>query len=171
MQTEVVWTSLPFFRSGQIYLAWHSEKGKKTRLTEGVRRQHKGMNRPGDCWDPEGSTWKTGCEVIGGYPTTITVKGWVKVKTAAAYHEWTTVDWEQNSCFGWPIIEQLQPIIRSQSIFCVKNPKSGRYIFLTNYSVAMERKDWLVDSKQNLHDKYCCAFMDDERWWEIFWTA
>ena len=33
-QTEVVWTCLPFFRSGKYHLARHSESGKKTRQTE-----------------------------------------------------------------------------------------------------------------------------------------
>ena len=31
MQTEVVWTCLPFIRSSQHYLARHSERRKKTR--------------------------------------------------------------------------------------------------------------------------------------------
>ena len=30
----MVWTSFPFIRSGQIHLARHSERGKKTRQTE-----------------------------------------------------------------------------------------------------------------------------------------
>ena len=34
MQTAVVWTCLPFIRSGQNHLARHSERGKKTRQTE-----------------------------------------------------------------------------------------------------------------------------------------
>ena len=34
MQTAVVWSCLPFIRSGQNHLAWHSERGKKTRQTE-----------------------------------------------------------------------------------------------------------------------------------------
>ena len=33
-QTEVVWTCIPFIRSGQNYLARHSERRKKTRQTE-----------------------------------------------------------------------------------------------------------------------------------------
>ena len=51
--TAVVGTCLPFIRSGQNHLARHSERGggggrKKTRQTEEeVRRQHKGMDRPG----------------------------------------------------------------------------------------------------------------------------
>ena len=31
MQTAVVWSSLPFIRTGQNHLARHSERGKKTR--------------------------------------------------------------------------------------------------------------------------------------------
>ena len=38
MQTAVVWTCVPFIRSGQNRLAWHSEWGKKTRQT---RKQKK----------------------------------------------------------------------------------------------------------------------------------
>ena len=34
MQTEVVWTCLPFTRSGQNHFARHSERGKKTRQTK-----------------------------------------------------------------------------------------------------------------------------------------
>ena len=33
-QTEMVWTCLPFIRSGQNHPARHSEGGKKTRQTE-----------------------------------------------------------------------------------------------------------------------------------------
>ena len=33
-QTAMVWTYLPFIRSGQTYLARHRESGKKTRQTE-----------------------------------------------------------------------------------------------------------------------------------------
>ena len=36
-QTEMVWTSLPFVRSGQNHLARHSERGKKTRQTAKAR--------------------------------------------------------------------------------------------------------------------------------------
>ena len=43
----MVWTCLPFIRSGQNYLARHSERGKKTGQTEEeVGRQHQGMDRP-----------------------------------------------------------------------------------------------------------------------------
>ena len=55
-QTAVVWSCLPFIRSGQNNLARHSERGKKTRQTqEEVRRQHQGMDRPGVRQVPEGS--------------------------------------------------------------------------------------------------------------------
>ena len=47
-QTAVVWSCLPFIRSGQNHLARHSERGKKTRQTEEkVGRQHQGKDRPG----------------------------------------------------------------------------------------------------------------------------
>ena len=47
-QTAVVWSCLPFIRSGQSHLARHSERGKKTRQTEEeVGRQDQEMGRPG----------------------------------------------------------------------------------------------------------------------------
>ena len=56
LQTAVVWSCLPFIRSGQKHLARHSERGKKTRQTEEeVERHHQGMNRPGVRQVPEGS--------------------------------------------------------------------------------------------------------------------
>ena len=87
-QIEVVWTCLPFIRSGQIHLARHSERGKKTRQTEEeVGRQHQGMDRPGVRQVPEGSgerrkMWETGCEVICGAPTTPVFKGQVMAKVS-----------------------------------------------------------------------------------------
>ena len=80
-QTAVVWFCLPFMRSGQNYLARHSERGKKTKQTEAeVGRQHQGMDRPGICQVPEGSgeqgkMEKSGCKIIRGSPTTLAVKG------------------------------------------------------------------------------------------------
>ena len=80
-QTAVVWTCLLFIRSGENHLAKHSDKGKKTRQTEAeVGRQHQGMDRPGVWQVPEGSgeqgkMEETGCEIICGAPTTLTVKG------------------------------------------------------------------------------------------------
>ena len=80
-QTEMVWTCLPFIRSGQNHLGRHSEKGKKTRQTEKeVGRQHQGMDRPVIHRILEGSgkqrkMEETGCEVICGIPTSPAVKG------------------------------------------------------------------------------------------------
>ena len=80
-QTALVWTCLPFIRSGQKYLARHSERGTKARQTEEeVGRQHQEMDRPGVRQVPEGSgeqgkMEETGCEIICGAPTTLAVKG------------------------------------------------------------------------------------------------
>ena len=80
-QTAVVWTFLPFIRSGQNHLSRHSEREKKTRQTEKeVERQHQGMDRPGARQVPEGSgeqrkMEETGCEVIVGAPTDPRGKG------------------------------------------------------------------------------------------------
>ena len=80
-QTAVVWSCLPFIRSGQNQFARHSERGKKTRQTEEeVGRQHQGMDRSGVRQVPEGSgeqgkTEKTGCEIICVAPKTLAVKG------------------------------------------------------------------------------------------------
>ena len=77
----MVWSCLPFIKSGQNHLARHSEKGKKTRLTEEeVGRQHQGMDRPGVRKVPEGSgelrkLAETGSEIICGAPMTLAVKG------------------------------------------------------------------------------------------------
>ena len=54
-QTALVWSCLPFIRSGQNHLATHSERRKKTKQTEEeVERQHQGMDRPGVHQVPEG---------------------------------------------------------------------------------------------------------------------
>ena len=81
-QTAVVWSCFPFIRYGQIKLARHSERGKKTRETEEevVGRRHQGMDKPGVRQVPEGSgkqgkKEKTGCKIICGAPTTLAVKG------------------------------------------------------------------------------------------------
>ena len=80
-QTAVVWSCLPFIRSGQNHLAMHGERAKKTRQTEEeVGRQHQGMDRPGVRQVPEGSgehgkMEKTGCKIICGAPKTIALKG------------------------------------------------------------------------------------------------
>ena len=80
-QTAVAWSCFPFIRSGQNHLARHSERGKKTRLTEEeVGRQHQGMDRPGVRQVPEsggeqGKMEKTDCKIICGAPTTLAIKG------------------------------------------------------------------------------------------------
>ena len=59
-QTVVLWSCLPFIRSGQNHLARLSEKGKKTRQTEEeVGRQRQGMDTPGVRKNPRGQ-WRTG---------------------------------------------------------------------------------------------------------------
>ena len=81
LQTTVVWSCSPFFRSGKDHLARHSERGKKTKQTEEeVGRQHQGMDRPGFRQVPEGSVeqgkmGETGCEIMCGAPTTLAVIG------------------------------------------------------------------------------------------------
>ena len=58
-QTAVVWSYLPFIKSGKKHLARHSERGKKTRQTEEeVGRQHQEMGRPGVRHSPRGQ-WRT----------------------------------------------------------------------------------------------------------------
>ena len=80
VQTEVVWTCLPFIRSCQNHLERHSERGKKTRQTEEeVGRQYEEMDRPGVRHVAEGSgeqrkMEETGFEVICVAPTTTVVK-------------------------------------------------------------------------------------------------
>ena len=80
-QSGVIWSCLPFIRSGQNHLARHSERGKKTRQTEEeVGRQHQGMDRPG-VWQvlegigERGKMEKTGWEIMCGAPTTHAVRG------------------------------------------------------------------------------------------------
>ena len=47
-QTTMLWSHLPFFRSGQNHSTSHSERGKKTRqIRKEVGRQHQGIDRPG----------------------------------------------------------------------------------------------------------------------------
>ena len=78
---QVVWSCLPFIRSGQNHPARHIERGKKTRqIEEEVRRRHQGMDRPRVRQIPEssgeqGKMEETGYEIICGAPTTLAVKG------------------------------------------------------------------------------------------------
>ena len=87
-QSAVVWTCLPFIRSGENHLSYHSERGTKARQeVKVVGRQHQGMDRPGVRQVPEGSgkqrnMEETGCEVICGTPPTFAVEGEVKAKVA-----------------------------------------------------------------------------------------
>ena len=80
-QTAVVWSCLPFIRSGQNCLARHSERGKKTWYTEEeVGKQHQGMDRPGVWQVPDGSGEQgkienAGGKIICGSPATLVVKG------------------------------------------------------------------------------------------------
>ena len=76
----MIWSYLPFIRSGQSRLARHSERGKKTRQTEeDVGRQYQGMDRPGvrqvlDGSGEQGKMEETGFEIIRGAQRTLTVK-------------------------------------------------------------------------------------------------
>ena len=80
-QTAVVWTCIPFIRSGQNHLARYNERGKKTRQTEEeVGRQYQAMDRPGvrqvlEGSGEQGKMEETGCEIICGAQTTLAVKG------------------------------------------------------------------------------------------------
>ena len=80
-QNAVVWSCLPFIRSGQNHLAKHSERRKKTRQTEEeLGRQHQGMDRPEVRQVPEGSgeqgkVEETGCEIICDASKSLAVKG------------------------------------------------------------------------------------------------
>ena len=90
-QTAVVWTCLPFIRSGQNHLARHSERRKKSRQTEEeVGRQHQGTDRPGVRQVPEGSEEQekmeeTSSEIICGAPTTLAVKGLIMMMMMMMY--------------------------------------------------------------------------------------
>ena len=68
MQTAVVWSCLPFIRSGQNHLEWHSEKGKKRQTKEEVGRQH--QEGSGE----QGKMEETGCEIICGAQMTLTAE-------------------------------------------------------------------------------------------------
>ena len=58
-QTTVVWSCLPFIRSGQNHLARHSERGKKTRQTEGGGKTTSGNGQALSSASPRGR-WRTG---------------------------------------------------------------------------------------------------------------
>ena len=54
-QTRVVWSCLPFIRSGQNHLARHSEKEKKTRQAKEEEGKHQGIDSPGVLQVPKSS--------------------------------------------------------------------------------------------------------------------
>ena len=78
----MVWTQLPFIRSGQTIVQGTVERGEKTRQTEEEVGRRQGMDRPGVRQVPESSKKKkgggemeeTGCEVNCGAPTTLAVR-------------------------------------------------------------------------------------------------
>ena len=79
-QTAVVWSCLPFIRSGQNHVARQTERWKKKRQTEEEVGGHQGMDRHGLWRVPEGSgeqgkMEKTGRKIICGAPKTIALKG------------------------------------------------------------------------------------------------
>ena len=69
----MVWTCVPFIRSGQNHLARHSERGKKTRQTEEEVGEWTGLDFAKSQRAVE--TEETGCEIICGASTTLAVKG------------------------------------------------------------------------------------------------
>ena len=77
-QTAVVWTCLPFIRSGHNHLARHSERGKKVHRKRGGKTSGNGQAwsspSPREQWRTE-KLEETGCEVICGAPITQMVKG------------------------------------------------------------------------------------------------
>ena len=70
-QTAVVWSCLLFIRSGQNYLARHSERGKKTRQTE----EEVGRQQVPEGSGEHGRMEETSCKIISGAKTTLAVKG------------------------------------------------------------------------------------------------
>ena len=131
-QTAVVRSCFLFIRSGQNHLARHSERGKKTKRTkEEMGRQHQGMDRPGVRQVLEGSgehgkMEKTGCKIICGAPTTLTVKGsmmmmmmimmMMETKTPCMHHRLGSATLSQLASGSW-----LSPV-QATRIFHRKNP-------------------------------------------------
>ena len=80
IETAVVWSCLPFIRSGQNHLATHSERGKKTKQTEEKVGRPQGIDRPGVRQvsvgsGEQGKMEETCSEIICGAPTTLAIKG------------------------------------------------------------------------------------------------
>ena len=70
---------LLFIGSGQNHLARYSEREKTRQTEEEVGRQHQVTDRPGVRQVPDGSgeqgkMEETGCKIICGAPTTLTLK-------------------------------------------------------------------------------------------------
>ena len=80
-QTAVVWSCLPFIRSGQNHLARHSERGEEDKADRG--RGGKTTSGNGQAWSSAGprGQWrtgkmeKTGREIICAAPSILAVKG------------------------------------------------------------------------------------------------
>ena len=79
MQTAVVWTCLPFIRSGQNQLGGHSERGRRQGR---LKKRWETTSGNGQAWSlpsPRGQ-WRANlekncCEAICVAPTTLVVKG------------------------------------------------------------------------------------------------
>ena len=90
-QTAVVWSCLPFIRSGQNHLARHVERGKKTRQTEEEVgrniREWTGLEfgKSQRAVENRGKWKKTGCKIICGAPTTLAVKGLMMMMCLCAF--------------------------------------------------------------------------------------
>ena len=72
--TAVVWSCLPFIRSGQNHLANHSERGRRhgrQKRWEDSIRQWTGLEF---VKSHKAKMEETGCEIIYGAPTTLAVK-------------------------------------------------------------------------------------------------
>ena len=86
MQTTVVWSCLPFIRSGQNHLARHGERGKKTsrqrKRWEDNTREWTGLEfgKSQRAVENREKKEETGCEIICGAPTTLAVKGLMMMK-------------------------------------------------------------------------------------------
>ena len=76
-KTAVVWSSLPFIRSGQNHLARHSERGKKTEEEVGRHiREWTGLEFGRSQREVENKEkWRKLVGIICGAPTTLVVKG------------------------------------------------------------------------------------------------
>ena len=76
----MVWSCLPFIRSGQNHPARHSEREKKTRLTGRGGKTTSGNGQAGvrqvaEGGGEQGKMEKTGFKIICGVPMTLMVKG------------------------------------------------------------------------------------------------